>query len=510
MKQSAYDAETLKGLSDLCFQVLRADPNPGRMAVPFLHFLSAHPNNLLRYQALLDGKSPAKGKIRNMAGRMRLAAKSWLAGSHLWQGDPLPRRADILFVSHFLRPEQAVTGEDLYFGSLPQDLAQVGISSAVALIDHSDTSWHRLRENWSSNGIPRVLLHQISGNKVEQKSRHLMNETAAALRAEARIEADAKKNLFLQHAAADAGSAASRAALRIGYQVGELVRRLQPKLIVTTFEGHGWERLAFRSARDANPEIICAGYHHAVLFPLQHALSRRLGNSFDPDLILTAGTVTRDYFSNLPDLAGIPLKILGSARAADPLNQVEKPSHANHCLLLPEGLLSESLLFSRLAVRLAMLRPELTFSIRLHPLLSPEKIVASDGSLANLPHNLDWSKGSLEQDLEKSRWTVYRGSSAVIAAVQAGLRPIYYSQEDSDLSIDPLRTMEGWRETASTPESVCECLDRDSSLSPADRLGSWRSAQRFCSSYFAALDPTVISSLVSADPGLRVGNSEAE
>ncbi len=497
MKQSADDAETLKDLSDLCFQVLRADPSPGRVAIPFLHFLSAHPKNLTRYQALLDGKSPTTRNVRNTLGRMRLAAKSWFAGNHLWEGDPLPSSADILFVSHFLRPEQAATGEDLYFGALPQYLAQKGINPVVALIDHSETSWHQLRENWSSNAIPRILLRDVTGSRAERRSRRLMNAAAAALRAEEKMEADADKRLFLRHAATDAGSAASRVALRIGDQVGELVSRLQPNLIVTTFEGHGWERLAFRSARAAKPEIKCAGYHHAVLFPLQDALTRRLGRGFDPDAIMTAGNITRDHLSSLPALRDIPIAVLGSPRGIQSSKPTESPNQGERCLLLPEGIESESLLLSRLAIALAKQRTQQQFTIRLHPLLTPEKLIAHDDALRSLPNNVNWSNGTLEADLQASRWVIYRGSSAVIAAVGAGLKPIYFSRESSELSVDPLQTMAGWREICSTPEMVIENMNIDLRQSNEHRAEKWKRAREFCNQYFRPFDSEEIINIMN-------------
>lgn len=499
MKQSAYDAKTLKDLSDLCYQALCADPVPGRVAVPFLHFLSAHPSNLTRYNALLEGKPPGTKKVRNLIGRLKLASISRFAKAHLWEGDPLPSGCDILFISHFLRPEQAATGEDIYFGSLPKDLAEAGVGSVVALIDHNDTPWHRLRGNWSSNGMPRVLLRRVIHDDRERFFRREMRRTDAALRSEAKTHADGGGKLFLEHAAADAGSAASLTALRIGHQVAKLVEQLKPKLIVTTFEGHGWERLAFRSARNVDPEICCAGYHHAVLFPMQHALTRRLGHGFDPDVILTAGTVTRDYFSSQPALADVPIAVLGSSRGTENSESVKIPKQGDRCLVLPEGIASESLLLSKLAVALAKLQPQQLFTIRLHPLLSPKQLIAHDVSLKILPDNVKWSTGSLESDLEDNRWVIYRGSSAVFAAIGAGLKPIYFCQESRELSIDPLRSMVNWRDSCSTPKTIIECMRNDLNISNEDRIEEWKIAREFCRRYFIKFQEQNIENIINGN-----------
>ena len=61
------------------------------------------------------------------------------------------------------------------------------------------------------------------------------------------------KNKFIINAAVETFSWESCNALRIGYQIEEIVSKLKPKLILTTFEGHSWERVAFASAKKSSP-----------------------------------------------------------------------------------------------------------------------------------------------------------------------------------------------------------------------------------------------------------------
>ena len=42
--------------------------------------------------------------------------------------------------------------------------------------------------------------------------------------------------------------------LRFGYQVEQLVKKVKPKYIITTYEGHSLERILFAMARKANPK----------------------------------------------------------------------------------------------------------------------------------------------------------------------------------------------------------------------------------------------------------------
>ena len=59
-----------------------------------------------------------------------------------------------------------------------------------------------------------------------------------------------------------------------------------PDYIITTFEGHAWERLVFRSAREVCPQVKCLAYQHAPIFKNQHSIRRFIGNTYEPDYTL--------------------------------------------------------------------------------------------------------------------------------------------------------------------------------------------------------------------------------
>ena len=64
--------------------------------------------------------------------------------------------------------------------------------------------------------------------------------------------------------------------------------------MITTYEGYAWERMAFYGARLADRKPQCIGYTHAPIFKLQHSLKRRLSIEYNPDLIMTSGTIQKD------------------------------------------------------------------------------------------------------------------------------------------------------------------------------------------------------------------------
>lgn len=302
-------------------------------------------------------------------------------------------------------------------------------------------------------------------------------------------------------AALESMSGGSRAALRIGDQMRILVRRLQPKVIVTTYEGHSWERLAFAAARESKPDILCVGYAHATIFPFQKAMAMRLGPEYDPDVILTAGDITRDRLREIDSLRDIPIKTLGSARVSQKTQAQTPKAREPICLLLPEGLISECVALIQPAILVARAQPSLLFKIRLHPVLSREKLLAAVPAFRDLPPNVEWSANpSIEADLATARWALYRGSTAVIRAVQCGVRPIYFAMPGEEFCLDPLAGLETWRLRASCVNSLSKILTD----SPAEvDHKSLESANDYCQRYFMPMNPSVIIEMVNGTPVKR-------
>ena len=102
--------------------------------------------------------------------------------------------------------------------------------------------------------------------------------------------------------------------LRKYEQFKQILEQTLSSIIIITYEGHAWERMVFHGARSTNSKIKCIGYTHAPIFKHQHAISRLLGNGYDPDQILTSGTIQKVQLESTNKLLGIPIEILGSKR----------------------------------------------------------------------------------------------------------------------------------------------------------------------------------------------------
>jgi len=483
-------------LTRVCDDILLA-PNPSveRIGIGWLHVLREHPHNLAPYLDLFNDRSSASsGWIRRTAEGMLLGLRALRESGRWFYGDELPKSADVLFVSHFLNETQAGAGNDFYFGELPSELASRGKTCVVALLNHSGRSPRFLRAKWVPASVPRILLSSTIGLRGDVALRRRLSRESLRLRSEAKAALPAFHRRTLLFASGHAGSMASVSNLRIGEQIAELVRRTRPKAIVLTYEGHAWERLAFAAARRAHPQIRCIGYHHTVLFRRQHALKRRLGPEFDPDIVLTAGAATRDQLAEAPGLKGIPIAVLGTHRR-ELTPRSRPPGEPPTCLVIPEGLPGECVFLFKFALACANLAPTIRFVFRMHPVLPFASIVALDRRLGSPPENVTLSEALIADDFSRSRWALYRGSSAVVHAVLAGLRPVYVSRRD-EMPIDPLHQLASWRTVTETPDDCVRQINLDMATDQESLVSEAQPAIRYCEKYFMPVDVAALESAI--------------
>ena len=501
--------EQYRAICHACDRVLMA-PGLGlaRVAIPWLHVIREHPVVLAQYAGIVQPDGGGSGRLtRSIRSSLTWGRGMWRAassdGEH-WVGRDLPQGVDVLIVSHLVSRAHVGAPTDFYFSGLPQELERMGRSVLIALINHTGTPAQELEGEWDTNLAPRVVLSSTLGLTAERALRRDLRREARALNVQAAAEPDPMMRRVLRRAAAEALSSGSQGNLRLARQIGALVRALNPTSLMVTYEGHAWERVAFASARAERPAVRCVGYQHSALFPLQHAIRRNLGPSYDPDRLLTSGTASKRSLESSPDLARTPIAVLGSNRGAK-LELGESPSNeeigarAKACLVLPEGFASECHRLFGFSLECARAFPEIEFIWRLHPVLSFSTLAAGTPDYKRLPRNVSLSVGTLEEAVSLSRWVLYRGSTAVVKAVMAGVRPIYLTS-DNEMSIDPLAGIGDWRGSVQTPaefgwmttgepKSGMEACEGMPSVSPEEE------AREYCASLFTPFDFDLLSSV---------------
>lgn len=392
---------------------------------------------------------------------------------------------DLLFISHLTAADQwTQDASDPYFGSLPWQLQEQGYRIRIALIDHTTTSLSDLK---GMAQTPATVVRTLIPRRLERKNEAVIAGKLAAVAARLRYGSD-EVNLR-RLAARQAKQGASRQSLRIGTTISQLVGRHRPKALVFTYEGHAWERIAMHLSRQIDPDIRCIAVHHAILAPMQHAMTTSYGGTFDPDVILAAGRAALAWLSHAPGLKGIPVDLLGSPRARSATPVPDQPKDGKKCLFLPEGMVSESIFLAHAAYDLAAQRPDLTCTIRLHPLTSRDDLASREPRFRTAPSNIEWSppNRTLDEDGHLATWAVYRGSSAVLSAMTSGAIPVYLGNEPLELQINPLRGAEEIVQVINHSAKLATSLD-----ARAIDVGMLRKGWDYAQSYYTQMDSNVI------------------
>ena len=464
-----------------------------RVAISWLHILNEHPSNLMKYDGLFKIKTNNYFYIIKFFLQMLLHLKKILKSFPEWYSSKvLPETADVVIVSHLLNESQVGIESDFYFGWLPKVLSDSGVSCVVVLKNQTTLSSEELLRKWTSNTVARICFSGTLSLCREIKLRINLFQESVRLHIQASETKNITQNCVLSRAAKEVLSGSSVETLRFFYQIESIVKRLRPTSIVVTYEGHAWERLAFAAARQVMPEIKCIGYHHSILFQSQHAMQRLLGGSFDPDKILTGGSVTSEVLSDIDSLKSIKIKSVGTHRQDHTkikLSEKIKNSATNSCLVIPDGTVIECLTIIDFVIKTATLYPIMCFIIRMHPVLTFDSVVANNKKLKNLPENIILSTNTLDYDFSICRWAIYRGSGAAIRSVVAGLRPFYIALPN-ELNIDPLFKLSVWKRVITEPEEFINQVskDQDQSFDISNANIEFEYARTFCQSYFKPIN----------------------
>ena len=489
-----------------CDRLLRA---PGtslaRIAIPILHVINEHPGCLEPYRplaaawetGLADGAAVPAPRYEPLRSVARVGRGLLRSVSPARRTDRIIGLAacigpvDVLIVSRLLNRRQLLAEDDFYFGPLQRLLAERGAGSVVAYINH-------LADRDPVDEVPgsRVVLPRTAPPGVEAgiwsrclTTRRQLN--AAAQTAQSQVErsvaALASRHAMFEHTAIN---------LRLHAAVARLCRYLKPRIVITTYEGDSSERLIWQAAREGGNRPLCVGYQHTRLLARAHAIRRLVaapGVECDPDVILTLGSQSHEALASSAGLGSTRLVEYGSHRRAVGFDGPPPDLRPRCCLVLPDGDEREFFTLFHFAAECARADPTVGFIVRPHPIVDAERL----RQRLELPGNLTLSVGTaLMDDLTRARYCIYRGSSAVVHAVIAGLKPFYVHQH-GELNFDPLFALSGWRETITSPEEFGIRLQEAERAAGSDGRIAAEAARRFCEDYVSPLRPAALDELLS-------------
>ncbi len=500
--------------------LLSSDVTDERVAVSWLHVIREHPLLLKAYADLFEPSSSFHQKIvsaiRDLVWRFYCLTRALFASGRFWFGNKISsEKIDFLFVSHLVNVSHFDQVEDFYFGRLPDDLAKNGYSVVIAFINHTSQQSPMVFQKLGEHRVPRVILARSLGFFEELSIQRRLSFESRRLKKWAKAEKEGFFRGVLSKASQEAVKGASQTSLRIGKQIGALSMKLHPKVLITTHEGHAWERLAFSAARKAFPDVRCMGYNHSAIFRMQHAIRRNIAPVYNPDVILAAGEVSGEKLRGNPGLKGVLILVLGSNRSMPGVFYSSNPAAKTNkyygdkrgitCLLLPEGAPSDCHTLFRFSVQCARLCPDVFFVWRLHPLLTFDELKETGNYLDNLPENVQLSTATLEVDIASSDWALYKGSTAILPAVLAGVLPVYLA-ELGEMTNDPLYELGEERLSVSSAEEFAHAVEMRKNTPDSQRNKLFDKRQRYCKDFFTPLNSSVLENLVprGCDERMRI------
>jgi hypothetical protein len=507
-------------LADALTEVRRLVPERPVLGISTLHPRHALPPDhpaLVEAWARNGSATPARplplpGWIAQAIRLLAFAARetavlAWLRLTHLTACERLMAEpADILLKTWGFGPTVSTRPADFYYGSLPEQLAQRGVRCVVLCGDAtggSPTAFAAdvLRQTrWRA--MPETLLVPLWAPLLTA-----WQQLRASRRLAAAIRSAAEPRLTRMFAAAQRASLAT-ITLRntlFYYIARTAVRAWRARVFVTLYEGQPWEQPAWAGAKAADPACRTVGYQHTILLP--HSLSvlaprpQPWGPS-RPDVALCVGQVTRAMMAGTPAWHGESedrLVVFGTYRRAGVERAAApRPPTPPSILVLPEGYLNESKTLFTFAMEAAARLPTVRFILRCHPVLPFDRVRSV---LAHQPEafpNVEVStEPAIEADYARASVLLYRGSSAVLYAILAGLKPVYLDDGRAP-AIDPLFALPQWRAVVRTPEDLSQALARLQSQEAPARETEWRAAADYAASYTQPVDAAALDRFLAS------------
>lgn len=479
------DAAMLRNWVSCSRQLSQTIKRPEHLANPFCNILNCTTKTAAGYPDLL-GRKPAYWRLfKSIAG----AAFTWCRACFYWPRalslNLSEKQVDVVFVSHLISESHLDKEADFYFADLAEALENEGFSTHTVLINHIKAG-----RNISPGEKRSVLPAFLSPLKEAGIIFRLFLSAFSLPRGDNARSAHfcrlAKLSQFGNRAIGD---------YRIGMMLGEIIRASSPKAVIHTYEGHGWERLLADAAHKMDTSVKVFGYQHAVIFPGPKAILQNRGVAM-PDHIFTTGEAAKTMLAKEGELPKTYFSILGSSKVfnAKPSAQF---SPKGACLIAPEGTLGEVKLMAKLCIDAARSIPEQQFILRLHPVLSREHVVNLLKEFNPIPDNFTLSQASLDEDMERSSWLCYRGSTVAFQGIVAGLRPIFLDTDQAAANNDPLPSGLAFRRTCTSGDALTALIIDDRKVAEPDQT-AFHEAVDFARSYLMPLMPDRLKEKIKA------------
>lgn len=337
------------------------------------------------------------------------------------------KKVDVIFFSHLVNSGHLKNNIDFYFGKLPKVLKK---KSITVLNNETELTNYRVIKNNKTKRELIVLSNYIGIFNEFTILKSLISQTIKIIFKKKKFE-KIKGETFYKNFILNIISQNTIKNIRLHFQIKKILQLYEPKKILYTFEGHCYEKIILDTTKLYNKDIECIAYQHSIIFPIQPSLLSPLNTKFEPEKILTSGFKGKNILKKCYKKS----KIFHIGNPRHKKKKINFNTKKNICLLIPDGTLDETKkMINLIPAENKKINSQIKYLVRFHP-------GVSDFFRKNTNPNIKFSNNKLSHDLDNCRWAVYRGTGAVVHCLAQGIRPIYYSYNKREISIDPLNDL---------------------------------------------------------------------
>jgi hypothetical protein len=404
-------------LANECWNVLkRYRKNIAILSNSWLYIIHDHPQFIKSYRHSQKENKTKKFKLKNF----------------FFYKKEIKKKCDFLIISHLNNINMLNNMTDFYYGDIQSFLSKHEISSCLALINHTG-NLDKKKFNCKVHDKTIIDLDIFILNNIKL---FLLLTCSIINFYFLKIFNDKKffnNKMYVKQILNLSSFKSCIQNLIIRNHVLKLLKEYKPSHIMTTFEGHPYERLIYNISKKFNSKIKTIGYQFSILKKNQFSIYKDLTKKNNPDIIFFSGSETEKIFKKKAEYQYIG-KILGSKNYKLLDNKKKK---YNNILVCPEGLADEYKIFLKFIIEYKKKYKDNTnFIFREHPRLSVKEL----DNYQSIKHDIkkiNFSKRKIEEDFQISSYILYRGSGTVINAVSNNIVPIYL-KINNPANIDPL------------------------------------------------------------------------
>lgn len=321
------------------------------------------------------------------------------------------QKTDLLIISNILSEKNL--NHDLYFGNLDTMLDKEGIKTL------------KIFRNFSNKSSTNLLKRSKNKKYIISKRETILNEIKIFIKFLVEIYKYlfSKKYLSVKKYLMLTDLISIIPNLRVINQIRNIIKKINPSMVMFTYEGHAWERLLTYICKKEF-KIVSIGYQFSPIKKNQFGLFNDLKNIYNPDFIGTSGKIPFQEISKKIKFSKIFL--LGSSKSSLRNRGIINTKTNDLLVALDDDriILDKMLEYS---IKFAENNFTKNIILRVHPVYrNKKKIINLISSKIKNKKNIKFSLKSLDNDLAKSKFLLFVDSSVGIECLNYNVIPLFF------------------------------------------------------------------------------------